>query len=575
MSVVDALCTPQRIHRRMPMFRRPEYQVPEERPDVYRFQCFDQDSSYSFPNNDKMTMLDENIEQTRQCCQGLEALRKDIELSKDQTAQDSSIDDELRREKLNKYNEELARLDTGIFDAKFNMDLFIYIKALEADKHKSAALNKRLREENAWLLEELTASQKKSQKLDLEIIDLKQDLENFKYLHSLEKFDDSKDDFDSGRGTDIFESRPLSHTRTMQELGFDPEEEEGQENSNQLNVHSPTNSLTTRSSQNDLMLHSGVTSASISALDDAPTDLKNLYFMVNQLLAQGNFDSATLATKKYMERVKKDKGDKSADYASILNLFATIYKEQKKFKEAVIFLKQALAIREAIYGEESAAVACTHSTIAVLFGRMNRFADSEKHAQKTVDLRKKIQGADHTDVAKFLTTLGTAQLNLKKYKEAEASFQQATDVYEKKTGPIETLTLKSKTQLCQALIKQGRVQEAEVKYREMISTAHQRKYGASTSTQMILNVAEDREVNKRKDPSIDDEHVKRCVQVVKEAPGILPAIKAMASIYRREKKFDAASLLDDVAHRASKETKNNYQVASMETSTISDASNGQ
>ncbi|CAD5232323.1 unnamed protein product [Bursaphelenchus xylophilus] len=568
---IDVLSTPQRFQRSGVSFREISYQVLEEMRNVNTL-VFDEDETEVVPFfMDDMTMLDENIEQTRQCYQGLEALKKDIECTKDRTAQDSSIDDELRREKLHKYDEELSRVETGIMDAKFNMELFVYIQALEAEKQKSNALVKRLRDENAWLVEELATSQKKCQKLDLEIIDLKQDLENFKYLHSLEKFDESKEDYDSGRGTDIFEYRPLSHTRTMQELGFDPEEEDT--TSNNLNVHSPTNSLTTRSSKNDLLGLSSVTSASISALDDAPTDLKNLYSLINQLIAQGNFDPAISATKKYMERVKKERGEKSADYATVLYLFAIIYKEQKKFKEAIVFLKNALQIREQVFGAESAIVACTLSTIGVLFGKMGRFADSETYASRSVELRKSIQGADHPEVAKFLITLGTAQIGLKKYAEAENSFQQALDIYEKRGGPMDQNSLKTKTQLCQALIKQGRIQEAEVKYREMILAAHQKKFGAPTTS--ILDVAEDREINKRKDPSVDDEHVKKCVLVMKEVPGVLPALKQMANIFRREKKFDAASLLEDVAHRSSKEIKNNYQVASMDTSTISDSSNGQ
>lgn len=66
-------------------------------------------------------------------------------------------------------------------------------------------------------------------------------------------------------------------------------------------------------------------------------------------------------------------------------------------------------------------------------------------------------------------------------------------------------------------------------------------------------MAEDREVNRRTDPSVDDKHVHNCAAALRETPAALGAVKNMAVLYRKQKKFDAASLLDDVVVRANKE----------------------
>lgn len=164
------------------------------------------------------------------------------------------------------------------------MEIYQYIQFLEADRQKSRSLVKRLREENSWLRDELNVSQDKGKKAEEELIDLKSEVEHLRYMHSLKQFDDNNKelDFDSGRGTDIFDAtgRSPSHTKTLQELGFDEEDDAPA----QPMSTSSSNSIATRTSQNDLLGGAGQSiSRSLNAYDDVPAHLKTVHSLASQL----------------------------------------------------------------------------------------------------------------------------------------------------------------------------------------------------------------------------------------------------------------------------------------------------
>lgn len=131
------------------------------------------------------------------------------------------------------------------------------------------------------------------------------------------------------------------------------------------------------------------------------------------------------------------------------------FREQKKYKEAIVFLKNALAIREKLFGSENAAVASTLGNLAVLYAKAGKFEESEARAREGIEIREKLQGAEHPDVAKQLLNLAMAQSNQKKHESAAQSYRRAAEIYEKKHGPAESSTLKAKTQMCTAMLKMG------------------------------------------------------------------------------------------------------------------------
>ena len=54
----------------------------------------------------------------------------------------------------------------------------------------------------------------------------------------------------------------------------------------------------------------------------------------------------------------------------MLNILALVYRDQSKYKEAIVLLNDALAIRENTLGLDHPAVAATANNLAVLYGTL-------------------------------------------------------------------------------------------------------------------------------------------------------------------------------------------------------------
>lgn len=90
-------------------------------------------------------------------------------------------------------------------------------------------------------------------------------------------------------------------------------------------------------------------------------------------------------------------------------------------------------------------------------------------------------------------------------------------------------------------------------YKEILSQAHEHEFGpARFENRVIWQIAEDREANKQADPTEDQEHIKwlRCV---KDNPTVAVTLKNLGLLYRKQGKYEAASVLEDLALRAKKE----------------------
>ena len=57
-------------------------------------------------------------------------------------------------------------------------------------------------------------------------------------------------------------------------------------------------------------------------------------------------------------------------------------------------------------------------------------------------------------------------------------FQRAIEIYESKLGPDDPNVAKTKNNLASAYLKQGKYQEAEIIYKQVLTRAHERKFGA-------------------------------------------------------------------------------------------------
>ena len=78
----------------------------------------------------------------------------------------------------------------GISEATVLIQLSTYVQSIEAEKQKIKSQVKRLCQENAWLRDELAASQKKLQESEQRSAQIEVELSHLTFLKELKKFDD-------------------------------------------------------------------------------------------------------------------------------------------------------------------------------------------------------------------------------------------------------------------------------------------------------------------------------------------------------------------------------------------------
>jgi hypothetical protein len=123
---------------------------------------------------------------------------------------------------------------------KVLIQLGSYLQAIEAEKQKIKSQVKRLCQENAWLRDELAASQKKLQESEQNSAQIEVELSHLKYLKELKKYDE---DINSNQVFVFFvdwffdcclifvELKEEKEENKKLDLGFpEDEEEQGQNN---------------------------------------------------------------------------------------------------------------------------------------------------------------------------------------------------------------------------------------------------------------------------------------------------------------------------------------------------------
>uniref|UniRef100_A0A914HB39 Kinesin light chain n=1 Tax=Globodera rostochiensis TaxID=31243 RepID=A0A914HB39_GLORO len=134
--------------------------------------------------------------------------------------------------------------------------------------------------------------------------------------------------------------------------------------------------------------------------------------------------------------------------------------DQRKYREAIALMNEALAIRERCLGKDHLAVAATLNNLAVLYVKRGKFKEAEPLCKRALEIREKALGHDHPDVAKQLNNLALI---------AKARSKSASTP-----------------------------RKAELFCKQILTRAHERQYGrVSDGNKPIWMIAEEREDNKQ------------------------------------------------------------------------------
>ncbi|CAF4494092.1 unnamed protein product [Rotaria sp. Silwood2] len=356
---------------------------------------------------------------TRLVLSDLESLRHEYNL-----LLSSTIDED----KCQRLHQSLESIDLGIDEAFVMLELDNHLENLDSEIHKLTLQVQRLTQENSWLRDELSLTEKNLQTSTQIRQDYERDIDLLN--ESLISSPSTSDNFELTNSIDINTDIPIE---TKEQI--------------QINSNSETKN------------HSEI-----------PPRFRTLHNLVIQYAQAGRYEVAVPLCRQALEDLEKTHGHTHPDVATMLNILALVYRDQNKFKEALQLLTEALTIREKTLGLEHPAVAATLNNLAVLYGKKNRYKEAEPLCKRALEIREKCFGVDHPDVGKQLNNLALLCLNQGKYDKVEEYYKRAIEIYIKHYGKNDPNVAKTKNNLASAYLREGKYKLAAELYQEVLSS---------------------------------------------------------------------------------------------------------
>ena len=266
---------------------------------------------------------------TRSVLNSLESLRQEHQL-----ILSSSIDHD-EDDKRQYVQQSFESIDLGIDEAQVMLTLEAYLDNLDSETHKLILQVQRLTQENNWLRDELSLTEKHLQAST----HMRDD-----YEHEIRLFNDY-----------FASSPPLTNEPFHLTDSIDIDKEMPMEPKERPPVLSNLESKTQA---------------------EIPPRFRTLHNLVIQYAQAGRYEVAVPLCRQALEDLEKTHGHNHPDVATMLNILALVYRDQNKFKEALQLLSEALSIREKTLGFDHPAVAATLNNLAVLYGKKNRYREA-------------------------------------------------------------------------------------------------------------------------------------------------------------------------------------------------------
>uniref|UniRef100_A0A8K9V8Z4 Kinesin light chain n=1 Tax=Oncorhynchus mykiss TaxID=8022 RepID=A0A8K9V8Z4_ONCMY len=250
---------------------------------------------------------DEIVLNTKAVMQGLETLRG--EHAQLLTSLLDCTQPPAAQEKSGLLRKSLEAIELGLGEAQVIIALSGHLSAVESEKQKLRAQVRRLCQENQWLRDELAGTQSKLQCSEQSVAQLEEEKKHLEFMNKIKKFDD-----------DVSPSEEKAAGETSKDSLddlFPNDDDQGQAQP------------------------SGEAAAQQGGYE-IPARLRTLHNLVIQYASQGRYEVAVPLCKQALEDLEKTSGHDHPDVATMLNILATCYLKQGKFKDAESLYKEIL-----------------------------------------------------------------------------------------------------------------------------------------------------------------------------------------------------------------------------------------
>uniref|UniRef100_A0A9J8AW67 Kinesin light chain n=1 Tax=Cyprinus carpio carpio TaxID=630221 RepID=A0A9J8AW67_CYPCA len=265
-------------------------------------------STMVYPREEALERLtqDEIVLNTKAVMQGLETLR-----GEHAQLLNSVLDcaqPPVAQEKSSLLRKSLEDIELGLGEAQVIIALSGHLSAVESEKQKLRAQVRRLCQENQWLRDELASTQHKLQKSEQCVAQLEEEKKHLEFMNQIRKLDED---------ASPSEEKPGEKEKDNLDDLFPNDDDQG-----------PAQP-------------SGEAAAQQGGYE-IPARLRTLHNLVIQYASQGRYEVAVPLCKQALEDLEKTSGHNHPDVATMLNILATCYLKQGKFKDAETLYKEIL-----------------------------------------------------------------------------------------------------------------------------------------------------------------------------------------------------------------------------------------
>ena len=140
-------------------------------------------------------------------------------------------------------------------------------------------------------------------------------------------------------------------------------------------------------------------------------------------------EAASLLEEALEIRIAHHGGRVSTDIADILVKLAALARKNRKPRNALPYLNEALATYRSCYGSKHAVVASTLCSIASIYKGFHKFNEAININRKAMLIREVVEGEKSLGVAEIIMSLGAIKEKQKLYDEAQSHYEDALSMY--------------------------------------------------------------------------------------------------------------------------------------------------
>ncbi len=133
----------------------------------------------------------------------------------------------------------------------------------------------------------------------------------------------------------------------------------------------------------------------------------------------GDYDSALSLGLDAQKAAIKKHGEKSEQYANILNNLASVYLIQKQYKGAESLFKEALKLHQDIFGKKTPEVALSLNNLGGIYQEQKQHREATYFLKRALNINKEMLGIKHSLTATTLNNLGGSYRDMGEFKKAK------------------------------------------------------------------------------------------------------------------------------------------------------------